>query len=64
MAWFSKDDDEQPEWGPGQSGPEYWLNRHAPPRCLMCDMPACLDFIDDVLYVVCRNKRCGYREAV
>lgn len=66
MAWSPKDDseDDGPEWDASQSGPEYHLNKNAPPRCLMCSMPAVLDFIDDVLHVVCLNKRCRYKELV
>lgn len=64
MAWRPEDENDGPEWDESKSGPEYHLNKNAPPRCLLCSMPAVLDFIDDVLFVVCQNQRCKYKEMV
>lgn len=56
---------DEPEWEPNKSGPEYHLNKQALPRCLRCSMPCAFEFdAADVLYLVCGNARCRYREVV
>lgn len=60
---------QQPEpskWDPRKSGPEYHLNKHAPPRCLRdkCGMPMMLVMREKGPVFVCSNRRCTYEEAV
>jgi hypothetical protein len=64
MPWESRDYDDAAEWQPSQSGPEYHLNKNAPPRCLRngCGMPMRL-FIDEQGPIWrCQSKRCDYEE--
>lgn len=66
MPWSLDDErhDDEPEWEPGRSGPEYHLNKNAGPRCIMCNMPARVDIDYDPLgpIVRCGNKQCRYIE--
>ncbi len=65
QPWESRDwGDDEPKWEPSRAGPEYHLNKNAPPRCLRpkCSMPMQL-FIDDVGPIWrCMNRRCNYEE--
>lgn len=64
MAWSLEGErhDDEPEWEPSKSGPEYHLNKRAGPRCLMCSMPARIE-IDALGPVVrCGNRHCNYVE--
>lgn len=63
MTWDGYDD-ERPEWEPERSGPEYWLNKLAPSRCLMCGMPQRLEVDEFGPIMVCRNRNCLYTERV
>ena len=63
QPWESRDYD-APEWEPGRAGPEYHLNRNAPPRCLRtrCGMPMLLEIDASGPIWRCVNKRCTYTE--
>jgi len=66
QPWESRDWDENepPQWEPSKAGPEYHLNKHAPPRCLRngCGMPMLLHIDATGPIWRCMNKRCNYEE--
>lgn len=60
MPWSLEGErhDDPPEWEPSKAGPEYHLNRNAPPRCTLCGMPMGWDIDELGPAMRCGNKQC------